>query len=269
MVQNIWSQFKDNYKIEDLLKIMELLRSVNGCPWDREQNHKTIRANLLEEAYEAADAIDLGDDAALCEELGDVLLQVVFHSRMAEEEGSFNFDSVADGVCKKLILRHPHVFGDVTVSDSDEVLSNWEKIKHIEKNQKTASDTLNSVPKAFPALMRAAKVGKRAAKAGFDWDDAEGAFAKIPEETAELREAAAAGDKDKISDELGDLLFSVVNVSRFLNVDPEEALQASTNKFIDRFSLVEKLASEHGIDMQTAGIDELDKLWNEAKKIKM
>lgn len=265
MVQNMWFQFKDAYKIEDLRRIMELLRGENGCPWDREQNHKSIRVNLLEEAYEAADAIDRGSNADLCEELGDVLLQVVFHARMAEEEGSFTLDDVADGICKKLILRHPHIFGDVTVSGSTEVLDNWDRIKRVEKQQETALATLESVPKAFPALMRAQKVGKRASKAGFDWDAADGAFDKIAEETDELRVAMASGEREKMAEELGDLLFSVVNVARFLKVDAEDALQSATDKFISRFGKVERLASERGLDMETAGLAALDCLWNGVK----
>lgn len=263
MVQNMWFEFKDAYKIEDLRRIMELLRSDNGCPWDREQNHKSIRANLLEEAYEAVDAIDRANDTDLCEELGDVLLQVVFHARMAEEEGSFTLDDVADGICKKLILRHPHVFGEVKVSDSAEVLDNWDRIKRVEKKQETALSTLDSVPKAFPALMRAQKVGKRAAKAGFDWDAVDGAFDKITEETDELRAAISSGKREDMAEELGDLLFSIVNVARFLKLDAEDALQSATNKFIDRFGRVERLAASRGLDMETAGIDALDDLWNE------
>lgn len=265
MVQNMWFEFKDAYKIEDLRRIMELLRSDNGCPWDREQNHKSIRANLLEEAYEAVDAIDRANDTDLCEELGDVLLQVVFHARMAEEEGSFTLDDVADGICKKLILRHPHVFGEVKVSDSAEVLDNWDRIKRVEKKQETALSTLDSVPKAFPALMRAQKVGKRAAKAGFDWDAVDGAFDKITEETDELRAAISSGKREDMAEELGDLLFSIVNVARFLKLDAEDALQSATNKFIDRFGRVERLAASRGLDMETAGIDALDDLWNEVK----
>ena len=265
MVQNMWFEFKDAYKIEDLRRIMELLRSDNGCPWDREQNHKSIRANLLEEAYEAVDAIDRANDTDLCEELGDVLLQVVFHARMAEEEGSFTLDDVADGICKKLILRHPHVFGEVKVSDSAEVLDNWDRIKRVEKKQETALSTLDSVPKAFPALMRAQKVGKRAAKAGFDWDAVDGAFDKITEETDELRAAISSGKREDMAEELGDLLFSIVNVARFLKLDAEDALQSATNKFSDRFGRVERLAASRGLDMETAGIDALDDLWNEVK----
>lgn len=265
MVQNIRFDFKESYKIADLQRIMEILRSENGCPWDREQDHKSIRLNILEEAYEVADAIDNADDAALCEELGDVLLQIVFHARMAEEDGRFDFDAVADGICKKLILRHPHVFGDTKVNGTEQVLDNWDKIKQVEKHQSTATDTLKSVPNAFPALLRAQKVQKRAAKVGFDWRDVDGALAKIPEEAQEVREAIAAGDADHIAEELGDLLFAVVNTARFAGVDAEDALQRATNKFINRFAKTEQLAIARGIDMPSTPIEELDKLWDEVK----
>ena len=266
MIKDNMFQVKDAYGVDDLRKIIELLRSPDGCPWDRVQTHASIRANLLEEAYEAADAIDQGDGAALCEELGDVLLQVVFHARMAEEAGGFDLDQVADGVCKKLVLRHPHVFGDVEADTPEQVLTNWDQIKQVEKHQETATATLESVPKAFPALMRAGKVQKRAGKAGFDWPDIEGAMAKIPEETAELREALASADQEAVAEEMGDLLFAAVNVARFAGVDAEEVLQRSTDKFIGRFAALEKLAGERGVDMKAASLEELDKLWDEIKK---
>lgn len=265
MIQDNKFQLKDAYGVDDLRRILELLRSEDGCPWDRVQTHQTIRANLLEEAYEAADAIDQSDDTALCEELGDVLLQVVFHARMAEEAGSFDLDQVADGVCKKLILRHPHVFGDVQADTPEQVLTNWEQIKQVEKHQETATATLESVPRAFPALMRAQKVQKRAGKAGFDWPDIQGALDKIPEESAELQEALASGDKEAVSEEMGDLLFAVVNVARFAGVDAEEVLQRSTDKFICRFAGLEALAAGRGLDMKKASLQELDELWDEVK----
>ena len=257
--------FQEHYGIDDLLRIMELLRSPDGCPWDKEQTHESIRMNLLEEAYETVEAIDRRDSEALCEELGDVLLQVVFHSRMEQETGGFGFAQVTDGICKKLIERHPHVFGTVQADTTDEVLSNWEQIKQRQKQQTTAAQTLHSVPMTFPALMRAQKVQKRAAKAGFDWDDAAGAMKKLTEEEAELREAAREGRREQVCEELGDLLFSAVNVARFLEVDAEEALTGATNKFIGRFEQVEELARQRGVDMRTAGIEALDRLWEEVK----
>ncbi len=258
-------EFKEKYSFGDLLYIMRLLRSDNGCAWDKVQTHQSIRGNVLEEAYEVADAIDNCDSAALCEELGDLLMQVVFHAVMGEEEGSFNMDSVADGVCQKLVNRHPHVFGTATADTVDKVLDNWDAIKRIEKSQESYTDTLLSVPRAFPSLLRAAKVQKRAAKAGFDWPSADGAWDKLSEEAEELRHACAGGNPDEIEDELGDLLFSAVNISRFIGADAELALARSTDKFISRFSAVEKLATERGIDMKSSTLEELDKLWDEAK----
>ena len=256
---------KENYDIYDLIKIMEYLRSDDGCPWDREQSHESIRSNVIEEAYEVADAIDSGSREMLVEELGDLLLQVVFHARMDEEAGGFNFDDVCDGICKKLVYRHPHVFGDVNADTSDEVLKNWDALKKTEKKQESFTDTLGSVPKAFPALMRSQKVQKRAARAGFDFDNKSDVYDKVAEEMVELSDADTLADSKKVFEEYGDLLFSVVNLARFLNIDAEEALAASTDKFISRFEKVEKLANERNIDMPNTPITELDKLWDEAK----
>ena len=256
---------KENYDIYDLVKIMEYLRSEDGCPWDREQSHESIRSNVIEEAYEVADAIDSGSKDMLVEELGDLLLQVVFHARMDEEAGGFNFDDVCDGICKKLVYRHPHVFGDINADTSDEVLKNWDALKKKEKKQESFTDTMNSVPKAFPALMRSQKVQKRAARAGFDFDNKSDVYDKVAEEMVELSDADINGDAKKVFEEYGDLLFSVVNLARFLNIDAEEALAASTDKFISRFEKVENLAIERGIDMPNTPINELDKLWDEVK----
>lgn len=259
--------FKENYGVEDLTKIMEILRSENGCPWDKEQTHDSIRNNFLEEAYEAVDAIDSGDLSALKEELGDVLLQVIFHTQMEKEKGNFDLSDVADDVCKKLILRHPHIFGDVQADTSEKVLENWDKIKMVEKDQTSYTDTLKSVPKAFPSLMRAAKVQKRAGKANFDWDDVYEPLFKVGEELAELEEAVEDGCPYKISEEFGDLLFAAVNVSRFLKVDAEEALARATDKFIARFEALENLAVSRGIDMKNSTLEELDALWDEVKSM--
>ena len=256
---------KEKYSVEDLRDIVRILREPGGCPWDAEQSHKSIRRDLLEEAYEVADAIDTDDDVALCEELGDLLLQVVFHSQIATEEKSFTLDEVADGICKKLILRHPHVFGNVKAETSEEVLNNWDAIKRDEKSQKTFTDTLESVPRAFPALMRAAKVQKRAAKAGFDWDNPQDAFQKIPEETEEFREAVELGDRAKMEEEFGDLLFAAVNVSRFYKIDAEAALASATDKFMKRFELVEKEVLKRGCQMTDLSLNQLDAIWNDIK----
>ena len=256
---------KEKYDINDLLEIMRSLRAPGGCPWDAEQTHESIRKNLIEETYEVVEAIDKKDSDMLLEELGDLLMQVVFHAQMEEEKGVFNFDDVADGVCKKLIERHPHVFGEVEVSGVDDVLDNWDAIKRRKKGQKKGSEPMLSVPRELPALMRAAKIQQKASAVGFDWPDVSGAYGKIIEETQELRKAVESGVQDDVIEELGDLLFSVVNVSRFLKCDAEEALTAASDKFINRFIRVEQLAKENGVDMEKASLEKLDKLWDIAK----
>ena len=255
-------QYKDSYNVKDLEEIVRILRAPGGCPWDAEQTHQSIRRNFLEEAYEAAEAIDEENPDHLKEELGDVLLQVVFHARMEQEAGRFDLDGVADGVCKKLIYRHPHVFGDVAVSGTGEVLTNWEELKRKEKGQATNTDALEAVARSLPALWRAGKVQKKAKKAGFDWPEVSGALDKLSEELEELRQAAAQGTN--VAEELGDLLFSAVNVSRFLGVDCEDALNQATDKFIGRFRKVEEQAGERPMTEMT--LAELDQLWERAKE---
>ena len=208
---------KAQYTVEDLRRIVALLRAPGGCPWDGAQTHESIRRNFIEEAYEVAEAIDEQSPAHLKEELGDVLLQVVFHASLEEDAGRFDLDDVADGICKKLIFRHPHVFGEVSVSGTGEVLSNWEELKRKEKGQATNTDALEAVARSLPALWRAEKVQKKAKKAGFDWPDVSGALDKLSEELEELKTAVAEGTN--VEEELGDLLFSAVNVSRFVKVD--------------------------------------------------
>ena len=254
---------KNSYSLKDLETIVSILRSPGGCPWDAEQDHKSLRRALLEESCEVIEAIDEESPAHLQEELGDVLLQVVFHADIERQAGRFDLEAVADGICKKLIFRHPHVFGDVSVHDSEEVLVNWDHLKRQEKSQETYTDTLTAVAKSLPALWRAEKVQKKAKKAGFDWPDASGALDKLSEELAELKEAMAQGTN--VEEELGDLLFSVVNVSRFLKADPEEALNAATEKFISRFAKVEEMALAQGKDMAQMSLEELDKLWERVK----
>ena len=257
---------KPRYGIEDLQEIVKLLRSPGGCPWDKEQTHQSIRNDFLEEAYEVAEAIDLGDTALLREELGDVLLQVVFHSTLAEEDGAFVFDDVCDEICKKLIVRHPHVFGDVKAEDTDTVLKNWDAIKKETKGQETYADTLESVAKSLPALARAQKVGKRAARAGMDFETAKDAFDCIRAERAELQAAMAAGDAAMMEEELGDLLFSCVNTARHLGIDAEQALTRATNKFIKRFAATESAVVADGKSMPDMTITELDVYWNGVKE---
>ena len=254
-------QYKDSYDVNDLVEIVRILRSPGGCPWDAEQTHESIRRDFLEESYEVAEAIDEGSTEHLKEELGDVLLQVALHTRIEEEQGTFNLDDVADGVCRKLIYRHPHVFGDVSVSGTGEVLTNWEALKRKEKHQATHTDALNSVARSLPALWRAEKVQKKAKKAGFDWPDVSGAVDKLSEELTEFK--AAVSENSNVEEELGDLLFSAVNAARFVKVDPEAALQKATEKFIARFRRVEELAGDRPMEDMT--LEELDKLWEQAK----
>lgn len=256
---------KERYGIEDLLQIMRLLRSPEGCPWDREQTHASIRSDFLEETHEAIEAINNDDPAALEEELGDVLLQVVFHAQIEAEQNRFTFEDVVDGIAKKLVVRHPHVFGQETVDGTGQVLKNWDAIKRETKGGKTQADLLRSVPRSLPALMRAAKVQSRARRVGFDWPDVSGALDALDSERQELAGAMAQGSSPEIEEELGDLLFSAVNVSRFLKVDAEQALTGATDKFIRRFAVVEELAREQGLDMTQASIEELDGLWKQAK----
>lgn len=257
---------KERYGIEDLKQIMRLLRGENGCPWDMEQTHASIRKNLIEETYEVCEAIDKEDAALLREELGDLLLQVVFHAEMEAEKSVFDFDDVANDICQKLIIRHPHIFGAVKVNGVEDVLDNWNAIKQQTKGQKTATETLTSVPRQLPALMRSEKVQSRAKKAGFDYTNVNEAFCDLKSEVAELEEAIAKNDVDNAAEELGDLLFSVVNVSRFYDLDAEECLSRSCEKFIRRFAGVEKLAQERQIDMKNADMDLLNELWRDAKK---
>ena len=259
-------QFKDSYDIDDLLEIMAILRSEDGCVWDREQDHHSIRNNFIEETYEAVEAIDREDPVLLKEELGDVLLQVVFHARMEEEGGGFTFSDVCDGICKKLIYRHPHVFGNAVVKDSGQVLDNWDKLKKKEKHQATASSTLEGVSRALPALIRAAKVQKRAGKVGFEYPTVKDALGDLSSELQELEQAMACGDREGIEEEMGDVLFSAVNVSRLLGVDGEEALYRSTEKFIRRFSAMEQEAASREISLSDCTIDELNSFWRTAKE---
>ncbi|MCL2508495.1 MAG: nucleoside triphosphate pyrophosphohydrolase [Oscillospiraceae bacterium] len=244
---------------------MAYLRSPGGCPWDAEQTHESIKKNLIEEAYEVIEAINKQDQGLLLEELGDLLMQVVFHAQMESEAGGFTFDDVCDGICKKLIERHPHVFGKAAVGGVDDVLSNWDAIKRKSKGQAKGSEPMLSVPRELPALMRAGKVQQKAAKLGFDWPDVSGALCKLSEEIAELKEAIHGSSPENVAMELGDLLFSAVNVSRFLRLDAEEALTSSTDKFIARFQRLEALAKERGLELETASLAEMDKLWDEIK----
>ena len=251
------------YTFDDLVTVVELLRSEGGCPWDMEQTHKSIRNDFIEETYEVIEAIDTEDPALLREELGDVLLQVVFHARIEQEQDVFGMEEVSNDICAKLIHRHPHVFGTVEVENSAEVLKNWEAIKGEEKQRITMTDKLRAIPPMYPALMRAQKVGKKAAC--FDFGSADEVYKKLDEEIAEVKAAAAGGDQAAVEEELGDLLLTVTSLARKLGVKSEEALFHATNKFIDRFEKVENAVIEAGKDMETLTMDELDAIWDTIK----
>ncbi len=263
MIDNF--EFKDRYSIDDLLHIMQCLRAPGGCPWDAAQTHESIKKNLIEETYEVIEAINKQDKELLLEELGDLLLQVVFHTEMENEQGGFTFDDVCNGVCQKLVERHPHVFGTVHAETAEDALSSWDNVKITKKGQKKGSVPMLTVPRELPALMRADKIQSKAKKVGFDWPDVSGALDKLEEETAELKEAIASGDEAQISMELGDLLFSAVNVSRFVDCDAEQSLTAASDKFIARFQKLEALAAERGLELEEMSLGEMDKLWDEVK----
>ncbi len=258
-------EIKDYYKFYDLVEIINLLRAPGGCLWDAEQTHESIKKNLIEETYEVIEAINKANKTMLCEELGDLLMQVVFHAQMETENNSFNVDDVADGVCKKLIERHPHVFGNTDVTGVAEVLTNWDKIKRKSKGHSTIGQAMLSVPKELPALMRSAKIQKKAADCGFDWPDMNGAIQKLDEEVIEFKNAILDKNEKNVQEEFGDILFSAVNISRFLQLDSEETLTEATDKFIKRFIIVEELALSEGIDIKTAGLEKLNLLWDIAK----
>ena len=254
------------YNLYDLVRLVKVLRSPEGCPWDREQTHQSIRRNFLEEAYEAVEAIDEDNPVHMCEEFGDVLTQIVFHSGIEEDAGRFTIDDVADAVVRKYLYRHPHVFGDAVAADSAaEVLINWDELKRVEKGQETTADSLISVAKSLPALWRAEKVQKKAAKAGFDWNDIQGALEKLREEVRELEDAISAGDNVHASRELGDVLFTAVNVGRFIDADSEVALGGTTDTFIARFAKMEQLITAAGLSMDAMELSELDEWYKKAK----
>lgn len=254
------------YTTDDLLKIIRILRGENGCPWDKVQTHDSIKKSLIEESYEAIDALDAGDDKMFANELGDVLMQVAFHSVLAEERGAFSYEDVVYEICNKLITRHTHVFGEDKTADETEALEVWERNKKKEKGLKTDTDTLRDVPKSLPALMRAEKVQKKAAAVNFDWDSIDGAADKLYEEIDEVKAAVRSGAADKIDEEIGDMLFAAVNVSRFAGVCPETSLSGATAKFIGRFAAMEEEARSKGKVLSDFTPEQLEELWQNAKK---
>lgn len=260
-------EIKERYDINDLIQLVTVLRAPGGCPWDREQTHESIRKNFIEETYEVIEAINNNDSENLKEELGDVLLQVALHSEMERERGTFDFGDVVNDICQKLVIRHPHVFGDVNAENEKDALSRWDDVKLKTKGMKKQSESMIKVARELPALMRAQKIQQKAAKAGFDWENIDGAFEKLFEEINELKDALKQGVHSDTADEFGDVLFSCVNIARFIDVDSEEVLTASTDKFMKRFILVEQLVEEQGMDMKNSSAEELDALWVKAKEI--
>jgi len=252
--------------IDRLLDIMARLRAPDGCPWDLEQTLESLRPYVLEETYEVLEAIDAGDAAAHREELGDLLLQIVFQARLREEDGAFAFGDVADAISDKLISRHPHVFGDGKVKDAEGVLRQWAALKREEKRKKGGGlSALEGVPRELPALARADRLTEKASRVGFDWPDAAGARAKVAEELAELDQAIASGRRDVVEHELGDTLFALANLARKLGVAPEEALRGTVGRFISRFTHVEQELTRRGVAPGEASLEEMDRLWDEAK----
>ncbi len=256
---------KEKYEFSDLVEIMKTLRSENGCPWDREQTHESLKKYLIEETYEVLEAIDLNDKDRFCEELGDLLLQIIFHAQIAAENGNFDINDVITGICRKMIQRHTHVFGDAKAENADEVLANWEAIKKKEKGQKSQTEVLKSVPANLPALMRSYKVQQKAAQVGFDWDNIDDVFAKVHEEIKELEDVYKSKNVERIIDETGDVFFALVNLARFLKVHPELALTRTINKFIRRFEYIEQESRKMGKRLEDMKLSEMDELWNKAK----
>lgn len=252
-------------EFDRLVAILEKLRSPGGCPWDAEQDHKSISRCIIEEAYELVDAIQSENDEHLKEELGDVLMQVVFHSAIAGDRKKFNIKDVLNDLCDKLIYRHPHVFGDARVSDSEEVIKNWMRLKEKEGSKRARTSILDGIPETLPSLLYTRKIQSAAGKVGFDWQEASDCIDKIKEEAGEVCQALQAGNRNQIEDEIGDLLFSIVNLARLSHVDPEAALRKTNHKFRERFHEIEKEARKRGLRTEELSLDEMDRIWEQAK----
>lgn len=251
---------------EGLLEIMKVLRGPNGCPWDKEQTYRDINPYMLEEVHEVMEAIDKNDMNSLKEELGDLLLHIVFHAQMATEDGVFDINDVLKNICEKLVRRHPHVFGSTKAKNSDDVIKNWEQIKIREGTGKTKKSILGGVPRNLPALLKAYRLGEKASRVNFDWPDADGILNKLNEEIRELNDARTSHNREAIEHEFGDILFTLANIGRFLKINPEDALRKTTNKFIKRFQWIEKALESQNESIKEKSLDELDQLWEEAKK---
>ncbi|RMH68573.1 MAG: nucleoside triphosphate pyrophosphohydrolase [Gemmatimonadetes bacterium] len=252
---------------EELVEIMSRLRGRDGCPWDRKQTHQSITPYLLEEAYEAIEAIEHNDFTHLKEELGDLLLQIVFHAQMAHEANRFTIDDVIQAISEKMVRRHPHVFGEKKLDTAEQVLTSWEQIKKAEKKKDGRQSILDGVPKNLPALLRAQRIQDKASHVGFDWKEIEPVIGKLHEEIDEFKAALTAENRDKIREEIGDILFSLVNISRFLEIDPEDSLRRTTDKFMRRFYYIEQILHERGEDLHNATLEEMDEIWEAAKQL--
>lgn len=250
----------------ELVKIMEQLRAEKGCPWDRAQTHESLKPFLIEEAYEVLEAMEAKDQGKFQEELGDLLFQIIFHTQISKEQGQFTMEQLLEKITEKMIRRHPHVFSDALVADAQEVLFNWEEIKRREKGDKRTGSALDGIPRDLPSLLRAHRLQDRASRLGFDWPDVEGAYAKAEEEMGELRSALHEGERSRMEEELGDLLFSLVNIARFIEVNPEEALRKAIGRFIQRFHHIEESFKQQGREIQKGDLEEMERLWQEAKK---
>ena len=258
-------EFKEKYDLNDFIRIIDVLRGPGGCPWDIKQTHESLKLNAVEEAWEVVDAIDEGSAAHLREELGDLLMQVIFHASIEKERGGFTLDDVADEAVKKLVHRHPHVFADVKADTPEEVLTNWDAIKRADRGQQSTDSVMDGIPKGLPGLMRSQKIQNKAGKLGFDWPDVSGAMDKLREEVGELQEGIDAGDVENIKEEIGDALFSVVNVARFFKVDSEECMHAACAKFIRRFRYLEEGAARRGLRLEDMSLGQMEEIYQEAR----
>ena len=256
---------KDNYNLDDFIALIDRLRRPDGCPWDAKQTHESLKHNVVEEAWEVVDAIDEGSVEHLREELGDLLMQVIFHASIEKEKGGFDLDAISDEACKKLVHRHPHVFADVKADTPDEVLTNWDAIKRADRGQQSVASVMDGIPRGLPGLMRSEKIQSKAAKLGFDWPEVSGAMDKLREEVGELQEGIDAGDVENIKEELGDALFSIVNVARFFKLDCEECIHAACAKFIRRFRYLEEHAAAKGLKLEDMTLRQMEEIYQQAR----
>jgi tetrapyrrole methylase family protein/MazG family protein len=259
--------YMGKHEIEKLLEIMEQLRSKRGCPWDKKQTMESLKPFVIEEAYEVVEAIERGRNGEVCEELGDLLLQIVFLAQIGKERETFTFEDVVTGINEKLLRRHPHVFGEEKAENAEEVLHRWEQIKKEEKKNQRRKSILEGVPKALPALLKAHRLQDRAARVGFDWEHLSQVLEKVEEELGEFKAALTKQNPAEVEDEFGDLLFALVNLSRFIKVSPEDALRKTISRFIARFQHIEEYAARHDVELHTLSLQEMDRLWNEAKSM--